>query len=95
LRAILELGSTYGWREAELLGMRVSQVDLVQRVIRLEPGTTRNGEGREVEMTPAVFALLMTLMAGKEPEVFARMVGQYASFAGTGGGLAQGLAQGN
>ncbi len=70
LRAILELGSTYGWREAELLGMRACQVDLAQRVIRLEPGTTKNDEGREVEMTPAVFALLTALMAGKEQEEY-------------------------
>jgi integrase len=94
LRAILELGSTYGWREAELPGMRVSQVDLAQRIIRLEPGTTKNDEGREVEMTPAVFVLLTALMAGKEPEeyVFPREDGTpVREFAGTGGGLAQRL----
>ncbi len=41
----------YGWRVSELLEMRVSQADLLQRTIRLEPGTTKNTEGREVVMT--------------------------------------------
>jgi integrase len=54
--------------------MRVSQVDLAQRVIRLEPGTTKNREGREVVMTDAVFALLGVLVEGKDPSdyVFTR-----------------------
>jgi len=42
-RAIVETGRTYGWRISELLNMRVSQVDIAQKVIRLEPGTTKNG----------------------------------------------------
>ena len=37
--------------------MRVSQVDITQKVIRLEPGTTKNGEGREVVMTNAISVL--------------------------------------
>jgi len=28
--------------------MKVMQVNLLNRTIRLEPGTTKNGEGREV-----------------------------------------------
>ena len=31
--------------------MRVAQIDLAQRTIRLEPGTTKNTDGREVVMT--------------------------------------------
>ena len=47
-RALVECGRTYGWRVSELLTMRVAQVDVSQRVIRLEPGTTKNRDGREV-----------------------------------------------
>jgi integrase len=46
--------------------MRVEQVDVTKRSIRLEPGTTKNGEGREVSMTPAVFELLRACVEGKQ-----------------------------
>ena len=55
----MEVGRTYGWRIGELIELRVSQVDLFGKVIRLEPGTTKNRDvGREVSMTQNVFALL-------------------------------------
>jgi len=57
-RALVECGRTYGWRVSELLNMSVRQVDLAQRTIRLEPGTTKNSDGREVVMTNAVYTLL-------------------------------------
>src|SRR5215469_7806476 len=50
-RTLLEMGYTYGWRVSELLGLRVRQVDLANRTIRLDPGTTKNDEGRTVVMT--------------------------------------------
>jgi len=46
-RTLVECGSTFGWRISELIGIKVGQVDLMQRVIRLAPGTTKNNEGRE------------------------------------------------
>ena len=64
-RAMLELGRTYGWRTSELKMMSVKQVDLFSRTIRLEPGTTKNGEGREVTMTAPVFALLKECLSGR------------------------------
>jgi integrase len=54
-RSLVECGRTYGWRVSELLTMRVKQVDVPQRVIRLEPGTTKNRDGREVLMTDEVW----------------------------------------
>ena len=74
LRALFELGFTYGWRKAELLGLKVSQVDMLERTIRLEPGTTKNEEGRLVEMTAKVYELLSSLVSGKGPDekVFTR-----------------------
>jgi hypothetical protein len=50
--------------------MRVSQVDLTPRVIRLEPGTTKNRDGREVLMTDSVRLLLSALVNSKAAEAY-------------------------
>lgn len=64
-RAIVEVGRTYGWRVGELRQLRVRQVDLLGKVIRLDPGTTKNRDGREVSMTQNVYALLLVCVSGK------------------------------
>ena len=69
-RSLVEIGRTYGWRVSELLNMRVSQLDLSQRTIRLDPGTTKNREGREVIMTDAAYTLLTAGVIGKTPDDF-------------------------
>ena len=73
-RTLVECGRTYGWRVSELLTMKVGQVDLAQRVIRLDPGTTKNRDGREVFMTDALHSLLSGCVIGKSAEdaVFSR-----------------------
>jgi integrase len=48
---MFEVGYTYGWRHEELLALRVRQINLSGGTIRLEPGTTKNDQGREVSMT--------------------------------------------
>jgi len=70
LRAFLEVAFTYGWRRGELLGLRVRQVSFTARTIRLDAGTTKNREGREVAMTTKVEELLRPLTAGKRPDDF-------------------------
>ena len=77
-RGLVECGRTYGWRVSELLTMRVSQVDVAQRVIRLEPGTTKNRDGREVLMTDTIHKLLSALVHGKAADdyVFTRANGK-------------------
>lgn len=70
LRALVEVAFTYGWRIGELLDLRVRQVDLRARTIRLDPGTTKNDEGREVTMTPEVEELLRAAVDGKGPDDF-------------------------
>jgi integrase len=65
-RGMVECGRTYGWRVSELKNLRVNQVDLTQRVIRLEPGTTKNGEGGEVVMTNAVHTILRACVDRKD-----------------------------
>jgi integrase len=64
-RAIVELGRTFGWRRTEITGLKVSQIDLLQRTIRLEPGTTKNREGRCVTMTDALYVLISACVRGK------------------------------
>jgi integrase len=77
-RSLVECGRTYGWRVSELLSMHVNQLDVAQRVIRLEPGTTKNRDGREVLMTASVHKLLSALVHGKSPHdyVFTRANGK-------------------
>ena len=80
-RTLVECGRTYGWRVSELLSMRVSQVNLAQKVIRLEPGTTKNRDGREVMMTEVLSQMLAALIHGKASDgrVFTRANGKAVS----------------
>ena len=66
LRTMLALGYTYGFRKAELLNMRVGQVDLFSRSIRLNPGETKNGEGRTVALTEECYQLVAQMMRGRQ-----------------------------
>jgi len=63
-------GRTYGWRVGELRKLRVNQVNLLDRTIRLNPGETKNNDGRTVKMTSAVYQLLTLCVAGKQREDF-------------------------
>lgn len=78
LRAIIEIAHTYGWRREEILNLRVRQVDVSEGIIRLDPGSTKNRDGREATMTSAVQILLCECVRGKEPDdyVFTRPNGQ-------------------
>ena len=57
-KTIVVMGRTYGWRISELTNLKVGQVDVEARTIRLEPGTTKNKDGREVSMTTTIHNLL-------------------------------------
>lgn len=74
LRAMFELAYTYGWRKGELAGLRVSQVDLAERTVELNPGETKNDQGRVVVMTTKAWELLQSCVAGKTSDelVFTR-----------------------
>ena len=65
---MLALGYTYGWRAHELTGLLVRHVDTCARTIRLQPGTTKNFEGRTVNLTNKCLQLVCASMAGKPPE---------------------------
>jgi integrase len=53
-------------------------VDVGARIIRLEPGTTKNKDGREVTMTTEIHALLVQCVEGKSADdpVFTRSDGK-------------------
>lgn len=65
MRTAFELAYTYGWRHAEVLSLKVGQVSLADRTIRLNPGETKNDEGREVTTTPLLRQLLQECVRGK------------------------------
>jgi len=66
MHALLEVGSTYGWRHSELALLRVGQLNLIAGSIRLDAGTTKNNDdGREVVTTKPVRELLMQCIQGK------------------------------
>jgi len=68
LRAFLSIAYSFGFRAGELLKMRVRQIDLLDRTIRLEPGTTKNKEGRIVKMTEEVYLWVSQCVRGKGPD---------------------------
>ena len=50
---------TYGWRmQSEVLTLERRQLDLEAGTLRLDPGSTKNDEGRVIYLTPEVKALL-------------------------------------
>ena len=65
LRLFLEIAYSFGWRKTEVLNLRVGQVSFAARTIRLDPGTTKNGEGREVSMTARIYILARQATEGK------------------------------
>lgn len=70
LRAMFEVAHSCGWRKSELLSMRVRQVDLGDHSISLDPGETKNDQGRLAELTDSVFELVRQCVVGKGPMDF-------------------------
>lgn len=48
LQPMATFGYYTGWRSAEILGLQWRQVDLAAGEVRLDPGTTKSGEGRVI-----------------------------------------------
>ncbi len=72
MRTMLALAYSFGFRKAELLGLKVSDVDLLAGAVRLR--TSKNGEPRQVNLTKEARQLLEACISGKGPEeaVFTR-----------------------
>ncbi len=67
LRPPVDFAYTYGWRRGEVFGLTWDRVDLVAGTVRLEPGSTKNREGRQVKLTPPLHDLLWELRAQTPP----------------------------
>jgi integrase len=72
MRAMLALAYSFGFRKAELLSLKVSDVDLLAGTVRLR--TSKNGEPRQVNLTKDTKQLLASCCAGKSKDeaVFTR-----------------------
>ena len=56
LGVAVTIGYAFGWRVQEVLGLERRHVDLEVGTLRLDPGTTKNDEGRLVYMPPDIRA---------------------------------------
>lgn len=70
LHALLAVGYSLGFRKGEMLDLRVSQVDLGARSIRLLSGNTKNGRPRTAPMTDEVHQLLSECVKDKSLDDF-------------------------
>jgi integrase len=71
LRTLFEVGATYGWRRSEVVtNLLVKQVDFDANVIRLEPDTTKNDDGREVTIIASLRPLLKACCEGKASDKY-------------------------
>jgi integrase len=58
LRAAMTVAYTFGWRKREVLDLKKHQYNPKDATLRLDPGTTKNGEGRVVKVTSELQAML-------------------------------------
>jgi len=58
LQVAITVSYTFGWRTSEVLALERRQVNVSEGTIRLDPGTTKSGEGRLVYLTPELKPLL-------------------------------------
>ena len=59
LQVAVSIAYQLGWRiRSEVLTLTRAQVDLGKGTLRLEPGSTKNDDGREIYMTPELNALV-------------------------------------
>jgi integrase len=67
LRGLLAVAFAFGLRKAELLRLRVQDVNLKDRTIKLLPGTTKTDKGRTLRMTEDVYETLKPCVEDKQP----------------------------
>jgi Site-specific recombinase XerD len=58
VRALLVFAYHTGCRKAEILSLKWDQVDLSERLVRLEPGTTKNDEPRVIPVAGELYEVL-------------------------------------
>jgi integrase len=58
LQGVLTFAYYTGWRKNEILSLRWSQVDLNNQTVRLDPGTTKSGDGRTIILEGELLELI-------------------------------------
>jgi len=58
LRVAATVAYTFGWRKREVLDLQKGQYSAQDGTLRLDPGTTKNREGRVVRLTPELRVML-------------------------------------
>jgi integrase len=88
IRPVITFGFYTGCRKEEILGLRWPQVDLAERVVRLEPGETKNDEARTIPLVAELHEMLVLLKEARDrwwpdsPWVFSRAGERIRSFRG-------------
>jgi len=59
IRPVITYAYYTGCRKGEILRLRWTQIDLDERVIRLEPGETKNDEARTIFMAPELYEMMI------------------------------------
>jgi integrase len=73
LKVAVTIAYTFGWRlKSEVLTLTVAQVDLEAGTLRLEPGQTKNDDGRLVYLTPELSGMLRAQIPSNGPHAHAR-----------------------
>jgi integrase len=79
LRVATDLAYAFGWRvRNEVLTLERRQIDLKAGTIRLDPGTTKNDDGRLVFLTPTLTAALAEQL--DRVDAFGRKLGRIIPF---------------
>lgn len=58
LKPVVTFAYHTGWRESEILGLHWKRVNLDEGIVRLEPGETKNDEGRTLPVEPELWETL-------------------------------------
>lgn len=64
------MAHTFGFRKGELPGLHGRQINLLEKTITLDPGTTKNEDAKLVATTEEVFQFLTEAERGKKPDDF-------------------------
>jgi integrase len=67
LRPIVSLAYHSGWRKEEILSRTIDKVDMNEYAIRLDPGETKNEEGRTYYMNDEVKEEIRTALENRNP----------------------------
>ena len=65
LKPVVTFAYHTGWRKAEILGLTLDKLDLRQGIVRLDPGETKNEEGRIIYLSDELLKELKALQKNR------------------------------